>query len=185
MKISILLFSLAVAASAQQVCLQLTGTKLTQFACPSASAAATWGSITGDITKQADLQAALLGKANAGTTGGGVQLSTLAPGTLAIGPLSDGTYFPVSFVAGTSTAAATFPTVPIQTLVASSPGALYWTPDQINAVVLCVAGTASPGCPGPAVAANVAAEPFVWAKFPINTLPGPYYPGTLFPQPGK
>ena len=47
-------------------------------------------------------------------------------------------------------------TVPIATLAATNPGALYFTLDGINAVTLCVAATQTPGCPGaPAAAAMV------------------------------
>jgi hypothetical protein len=51
---------------------------------------------------------------------------------------------------------ALLPTTPIANLAAAQPLALYVTFDQVNAIPVCVATVAAPGCPGTATAAAVA-----------------------------
>jgi hypothetical protein len=168
----------AMAQTATPICFQLTQNNLVAIPCtltPGPPGAAGPQGIQGLPGPQ--------GIPGTGITG--VALSTLPSGALGVGPLSDGTYLPVSVLNQTTPAIAMdIPLIPIATLAAQSPGAMYWTPDQINAVVLCVAGTASPGCPGPPLAAGVQPAPFIWPAWPAYAKAGPLFPGTLYPQPG-
>lgn len=97
----------------------------------------------------------------------------IPPGTtgkVSIGPCPP----PVATAPTLAQIVAVLPTTPIANL---APGVLYFTLDQVTAITFCVAGTASPGCPGPVTAAITSAGPLVAvsAQAPDGTKPGPAF----------